>query len=431
MVPQSSDSSVLPMIVTEHKWGDRGLAFHPKGLYLASVGSEDNDIRVWDRSSGELVQCLKGHTRRVQCITYSDDFDTVYDHGYILISAGWDKTIRFWDVKVGRELGRIETVTEINSIVYVHRGRLAAGGEDGVIYYWSFDISGRDLTVWPSIINFYEYGQLVGHQSSVRSIAYAISPSAIAMLVSASSDQTVRLWSEPPYGKELHRLPIPGCRDVAFSPDGTKLAVAKTILHNEALELWDSLSGQRLPFSSLALTGEYSNCVDFASYDVREAMALLSSDREASSVTHGILGGYFDFLAVGITKQSDPPRTKVVFCSEDSENRIDCYLECPMGSIEQIKVWEGYYLAVGGRDGICLWGPQSISPGSFIMRELARRKRRIQEEEQRRELARQIQVEREKLQSQAWLASGCCTACGQKLGMMERLRGNTRCAAHR
>ena len=71
MVSQTGDSMETPMIVTERRWGDRALAFHPKGLYFASVGSEDNNIRIWECASGRLVQSLTGHTHKIRGLIYT------------------------------------------------------------------------------------------------------------------------------------------------------------------------------------------------------------------------------------------------------------------------------------------------------------------------------------------------------------------------
>jgi WD40 repeat protein len=106
--------------------------------------------------------------------------------GKVLVSAGWDDSIRIWDTATGKELPRLR-----------------------------------------------------GHQGIVHGVA--LSPDG-KVLASAGADQTVRLW-EAATGKPLHRLPAP--RDavgpIAFSPDGRTLALV-----GQRIYLWQAASGKEL-----------------------------------------------------------------------------------------------------------------------------------------------------------------------------------------
>ena len=72
----------------------RCLAWHPNGAMLAS-GAQDTDIIVWDVTSYEPVQHLKGHTSPVCGLKFLDKD--------LLLSAGYqpDCSLRVWDLKVG------------------------------------------------------------------------------------------------------------------------------------------------------------------------------------------------------------------------------------------------------------------------------------------------------------------------------------------
>jgi len=54
-----------------------------------ATGGSDNVIRLWDAGTGEELRALKGHTGSVSALTSDRD-------GTLLISGGYDTTIRVW-----------------------------------------------------------------------------------------------------------------------------------------------------------------------------------------------------------------------------------------------------------------------------------------------------------------------------------------------
>src|SRR5262249_42796647 len=59
------------------------LAYSPDGRRIVS-GSDDQTVRVWDATSGELLACLRGHVGAVSCVTFGGD-------GRLVISGGADR----------------------------------------------------------------------------------------------------------------------------------------------------------------------------------------------------------------------------------------------------------------------------------------------------------------------------------------------------
>ncbi|WP_345689212.1 serine/threonine-protein kinase [Novipirellula caenicola] len=99
------------------------------GRYLLSA-SDDHTLRVWDRSSGELVSVLRGHSR-VCGGQFSSDSTQV-------LSFSHDGTARLWDAETG----------EATHEFVGHQGRLAGcefGNVPGTVITWSYD---KSLRVW-------------------------------------------------------------------------------------------------------------------------------------------------------------------------------------------------------------------------------------------------------------------------------------------
>ena len=79
------------------------VAFDPLGETLASAGP-DGTIKLWDRTSGELLRTLEELTSRV----YSLAFDP---SGGILASGISDSKVRLWETTSGKLLRTLEANT--------------------------------------------------------------------------------------------------------------------------------------------------------------------------------------------------------------------------------------------------------------------------------------------------------------------------------
>lgn len=101
-----------------------GVAFHPNGKQVATASS-DQLVRLWDVSSGEITQTLRGHTAGVRRVAFSPD-------GLLLASAGDDRQVILWDLETGKEIRSFPLdVKRINALAFSPDGRrLAMGGGD-------------------------------------------------------------------------------------------------------------------------------------------------------------------------------------------------------------------------------------------------------------------------------------------------------------
>ena len=178
------------------------VAFSPDGQMLAS-GSEDHIIRLWRLATGECVQHLQGHDRRIWSVAFS--------HDNLLASSSDDHTVKLWDVSSGTCLRTLEGhLNWVNSVAFSPNGKiLASGGGDSTVRIW--DVStGQCLQV------------LEEHTRWIWSVAF--SPNG-QWLASASGDGSIKLW-DLQAGTCFATIPAEGgfVSAVSFSPTKQMLA---------------------------------------------------------------------------------------------------------------------------------------------------------------------------------------------------------------
>jgi WD40 repeat protein len=81
--------------------GRMPLAISPAGNLLA-CGAEDAVV-LYDIDGGKVAQKLEGHLDVVEAVAFSPNRETV-------ASAAKDKTIRFWNIKEGKEVNRVKNL---------------------------------------------------------------------------------------------------------------------------------------------------------------------------------------------------------------------------------------------------------------------------------------------------------------------------------
>ena len=195
------------------------VAFSPDGKILASAGTADEAIILWDIETGQpLGRPLAGHTAHVLTVAFSPD-------GKLLASGGDDKTVILWDVQTGRLLERLTGPTEwVRSVAFNRNGTLlaSAGGGQKIIIW---DVQSRRQLGSP----------LEGHTNGVRRVVF--SPTNDTTLASAGDDHTIILW-DVAARQQLGTLN--GHTDwvlgLAFNPDGQTLASGS---RDNTIILWD------------------------------------------------------------------------------------------------------------------------------------------------------------------------------------------------
>ncbi len=183
--------------------------------------SQDRTIKLWNAASGTCLRTLDGHTDSVEDVAFSEDCREA-------LSAGLDSTLRLWDVRERR----------CEDIFSGHRGGVlgvsmdpaglaaVSAGQDGTVRVW--DVRGRRCT-----------HVLQGHVGAVNAVSLSEDT---RVAVSGGEDKTLRMW-HPGAGKliatlEGHQAPV---QAVAVSADGRFAASASL---DKTIRFWDLATGR-------------------------------------------------------------------------------------------------------------------------------------------------------------------------------------------
>ena len=193
-----------------------GVVFCPDGTRIATA-SGDGIARVWDIVSGrELTRLV--HRAWVHAVALSAD-------GARIATASYDKTARVWELPSGCEVAHLVHEDAVRDVAFSADGtRIATASDDGVARVWDTASGGE-------IVRFNH--RRVGLAASVNSVAFIPDGTRIA----TASGSTAYVW-DIAGGRECASLSLMGLatpwwsrrrrelHSVAFSPDGTRIAIA-------------------------------------------------------------------------------------------------------------------------------------------------------------------------------------------------------------
>jgi WD40 repeat protein len=187
--PEEAMLQVLRDFLASHREKERSLEQPPFGGHLFQ-----------DHAPGQ-IWCLEGHQHEVWGVCFGP--------GGLGLSGGWDRTVRLWNLREGRQQGCLEEGIEqgVCRLACSFGGELAACGcEDGSVHLWRLEDL-QKLHAQPA------------HRGRVTGLVF--SPDG-RFLASADYDEpAVRLWSLPDM-KMVDCLGISSV-ELAFSGDSRRI----------------------------------------------------------------------------------------------------------------------------------------------------------------------------------------------------------------
>ncbi|KAJ7435852.1 WD40-repeat-containing domain protein, partial [Mycena latifolia] len=199
-----------------HSEAVESIAVCSTSSHIAS-GSQDRTIRLWDGDNGKHIRALAEHSGPVLALAFSLD-------GKCLASGSVDQTVRLWDVPdygTHRILRRFPEW--VLCIPFSSNGaHIAAGCSDQAV--WICEIGSHRSA--PRVLK--------AHAGRVTSVSFSPDDRNIA---SGSMDHTVRIWDSAS-GTNLLTLEKHSAwvQSVAFSPDGTRVISAS---EGKTIRMWD------------------------------------------------------------------------------------------------------------------------------------------------------------------------------------------------
>jgi WD40 repeat protein len=162
----------LLLTLEGHSHVVNAVQFSPDGSKLASA-SDDNNVVVWDPSTGTPLHTLEGHSDAVNAVQFSPD-------GSKLASASDDKNVKVWDASTGAQLHTLEGhSTGVSAVQFSpNSSKLASGSWDSNVIVWDASTGAQLHT-------------LEGHSDEVNAVQFSPDGSKLA---SASWDNNVIVW---------------------------------------------------------------------------------------------------------------------------------------------------------------------------------------------------------------------------------------------
>ncbi|MBF0318928.1 MAG: protein kinase [Nitrospirae bacterium] len=185
---------------------------------LAVSGSDDKTVRVWDLSSGSCLKTFTEHSAPVRSLALSLD-------NRLLLSAGDDFMIKHCEMTMVNFLGLLGTFTghegAVNSVSISLNGRYAVSAS-----------SDKSLKIWDIAIGKHVI-DLEGHTAQVSSARFTSDGQHV---VSGSVDNTFRIWKVAT-GQCLRAFKghVVGVNAIAVSMDGR---YAVSAYDDSAIKVW-------------------------------------------------------------------------------------------------------------------------------------------------------------------------------------------------
>jgi WD40 repeat protein/serine/threonine protein kinase len=240
------------------------IAFSPDGSKYAT-SDDDHTLHVWDLKKGIVLQKISGHTGRISNLSFSPD-------GSLLASTGVNRSIELWEIESGVLLHTLEGHSgAVSLLAFSPSGEWLASHDSEGYYLWdvesgtllksitesNFGRSISNMAITPNGLlmafggsgrfNLWDlqtgemHRRLYWNTDSVTGMALSHDGK---ILASVGRDRVIRLWDPESFTQNRSLEGNLRPNNIAFSPDGTLLALGGG--WNDLIHLWDVMSGELL-----------------------------------------------------------------------------------------------------------------------------------------------------------------------------------------
>ncbi|KAJ7110891.1 hypothetical protein C8R44DRAFT_856733 [Mycena epipterygia] len=263
-----------------HKTAVLCICFSPDGQTIAS-GSEDKNVQLWKTDNPtQPIQVMEGHTEGATCVLFLGG-------GATIVSGSQDETIRIWDSQTGNALAEYTPhqgvpVAAIAGSSYNRFISISALGNTGHIHEFIDRNTGRTIS-----------DRVFRAQYALTCIAY--SENAV-WVTAGSADHTIRIWNSFT-GEEMDFSPVRG-----HSRAVTSVAIHRNRIASgsadRTIRVWNLETGK-------AIAGPFHGHLD--------TITAITFSRDGSQIISGSKDStvrVWDISGIGMPKESHSPKER-------------------------------------------------------------------------------------------------------------------------